>query len=72
MTRLNLRPGKPDLTVMKQPKTLLRRQAGKFTVAELEKGRTRELEHLVTFGSFDEMSESPRGHEAYDMVWVVE
>ena len=47
-------------------------RSGKFPVAELEKGRARELDHLTTFDAFDETSELLRGYRMQDMVWVDE
>ena len=44
--------------------------SGKFPVAELENGRTRELDTLIDFSAFGEISELSRGHKAYDMVWM--
>ena len=40
---------------------------GKFPVAELEVGRTRELDNVTYIDAFDEISELPRGDRAYAM-----
>ena len=34
------------------------------------RAETRELDTLKTFDAFDEISELPLGHKAYDKVWV--
>ena len=46
--------------------------SGKFSEAELQAGREKELQNMLDFDAFEKVEVLPAGQKAYDMVWVDE